>query len=172
MFNRLAQATKQYIARGKTESPVGKIILEAQTMTAAVQNPIPPSEKLLFTFKTESDLARWSTFTDQEFGGQSEALLTLSPTPPVRGTAFIPSEQQHILSMCRHSSFCPYICKAACSSCGPEFCDLCASLNFACILPTHDNTWRYHALTNSMQITGFMCYKDSVTVLATNQSIL
>lgn len=99
MFNRLAQATKQYIARGKTESPVGKIIQEAQTMTAAVQNPIPPSEKLLFTFKTESDLARWSTFTDQEFGGQSEALLALSPTPPVRGTAFIPSQQQHICTL-------------------------------------------------------------------------
>ena len=60
---------------------------------AAVQNPIPPSEKLLFTFKTEKDLARWSTFSDQEFGGQSEASLTLSQAPAVRGTAFAPYMQ-------------------------------------------------------------------------------
>ncbi|DBA75841.1 hypothetical protein WJX77_010736 [Trebouxia sp. C0004] len=61
MLKRFAQATKQYLER--------------------VQNPIPPSEKLLFTFKTEKDLARWSTFSDQEFGGQSEASLALSQTP-------------------------------------------------------------------------------------------
>lgn len=63
------------------------------TQYAAVQNPIPPSEKLLFTFKTDKDLARWSTFSDQEFGGQSEASLALSQTPPVRGTAFAPYVQ-------------------------------------------------------------------------------
>ena len=75
------------------ESFCGQTLWHLTTSHAAVQNPIPPSEKLLFTFKTEKDLARWSTFSDQEFGGQSEASLALSQTPPVRGTAFAPCMQ-------------------------------------------------------------------------------
>lgn len=51
----------------------------------AVQDPIPPSEKLLFRFKTPQDLATWNVFTDQEYGGQSEAAITMSDSKPVRG---------------------------------------------------------------------------------------
>ena len=63
--------------------------LTYEAYAVTVKNPIPPSEKLLFTFKNGKDLARWTTFTDQEFGGQSEAKLALSEKTPVRaGTAF------------------------------------------------------------------------------------
>ena len=94
MLKRFAQATKQYVERGRQFEHVWQMIitfqlqLTYQAYAVTVKNPIPPSEKLLFTFKNEKDLARWSTFTDQEFGGQSEAKLALSETTPVRGTAF------------------------------------------------------------------------------------
>lgn len=89
MLKRFAQATKQYLERGRH---VGVFVSFSQLHpnqadAVTVKNPIPPAEKLLFTFKNEKDLARWNTFTDQEFGGQSEAKLALSPNTPVRGTA-------------------------------------------------------------------------------------
>lgn len=94
MLKRFAQATKQYVERGRENtvflacgSPF-QLHLAYQAYAVTVKNPIPPSEKLLFSFKNEKDLARWSTFTDQEFGGQSEAKLALSDNTPVRGTAF------------------------------------------------------------------------------------
>lgn len=65
MFKQLAQATRQYIQR--------------------VKNPNPPAKKLLFAFNTDQDLAVWNVFTDQQYGGQSEASLTASQTSP--GTA-------------------------------------------------------------------------------------
>lgn len=94
MLKRFAQATKQYVERGRQIRVCLAIVyhfqlhLAYQAYVVTVKNPIPPSEKLLFTFKNDKDLARWSTFTDQEFGGQSEATLALSDNTPVRGTAF------------------------------------------------------------------------------------
>ena len=43
-----------------------------------VQNPYPPSERLLYSFGSAQELARWKVFTDQEYGGRSTAELALS----------------------------------------------------------------------------------------------
>jgi hypothetical protein len=48
-----------------------------------VQNPYPPSERLLYSFGSAQELARWKVFTDQEYGGRSTAELTLSPDAEV-----------------------------------------------------------------------------------------
>eukprot|EP00897_Mesotaenium_endlicherianum_P001548 jgi/Mesen1/1420/ME001303S00465 len=42
-----------------------------------LEDMAPPAEKLLFTFKTKADLARWTPYSDKEHGGQSTASTTL-----------------------------------------------------------------------------------------------
>lgn len=100
MLKRFAQATKQYVERGTPVNFAAPVCCNDQQRhlsCVAVQNPIPPSEKVLFSFNTEKDLARWSTFTDQEFGGQSEASLALSQTSPVCNTAIRPAKADDLL---------------------------------------------------------------------------
>lgn len=54
------------------------------TVWHLVQDPTPQSSRLLYKFSTEADLAAWSVFTDQRFGGKSTAGLALSEERPVR----------------------------------------------------------------------------------------
>jgi hypothetical protein len=50
-----------------------------------VQQPLPPTERLLYSFASEQDLALWNVFTDKDFGGQSTAELSPSRDETVRG---------------------------------------------------------------------------------------
>ena len=52
-------------------------------MLAEVQSPYPPAERLLYSFGSSDDLARWKVFTDQQYGGRSTAELASSPDEPV-----------------------------------------------------------------------------------------
>lgn len=56
---------------------------------AAVRYPFPEAEKVLYTFQSRDDLARWKIFTDQEFGGRTTAILSPMAEPPVCGTLVI-----------------------------------------------------------------------------------
>lgn len=55
IYRRLVQGLKRYVDQ--------------------VNNPYPPTEKLLFSFATPSDIARWRAFSDAEYGGSSTAQL-------------------------------------------------------------------------------------------------
>ena len=96
-------------------------------LSVTAQNPIPPSEKLLFTFKNSKDIARWNIFTDQEFGGQSEAALALSDNPPVRGTAFGSCSPCNSSSCTEGASQCSAVFRWQCKSCSSStICIGCA----------------------------------------------
>jgi hypothetical protein len=63
-------------------------------MCLAVRYPFPEAEKVLYTFQSVDDLARWRIFTDQEFGGRTTAALSQMAEPPVwadvQATCLIP----------------------------------------------------------------------------------
>jgi len=50
----------------------------------SVRDPHPPSERLLYAFSAPADLARWSVYSDAEFGGATTASLAASVDFPVR----------------------------------------------------------------------------------------
>ena len=75
----------------------------------AVQNPYPQAERLLYSFGTTEDLDLWTLFSDKEYGGKSEAELTMAASEPVRADTPWTLHIAHLFSYERSSMLRQYI---------------------------------------------------------------
>ena len=67
-----------YHSPASSQSVIPGRVSEQLSLCCSVRNPFPPSEKVLFRFQTDKDVARWKVFTDQDYGGRTTACLQSS----------------------------------------------------------------------------------------------
>jgi hypothetical protein len=97
VWRRLAQGAKQWVDKGACAcgARVSNALLLTRRptspsqpflhpfLTPPVRDPHPPLERLLYSFSTPEDLARWTLYSDAEYGGATTAALAASAEFPV-----------------------------------------------------------------------------------------